>query len=488
MRDSAGIGEAAGDVYTVTEIAEAVRQHLESEFSRISVLGEVANCKAHVSGHVYFTLRDATSMLHAALFRRAAERLAWLPEDGALVVASGRISHFAGGGRTQLVVSDLVQAGRGGKEREFRELLAALEREGLTAESRKRPLPPYPFRIAVVTSPSGAVIEDILDTLARRWPAAEVVHIACEVQGPRAADSVARAIRAADAIDDIDVVILARGGGSVEDLWTFNLEPVARSVAASRHPIVTGIGHETDTTVCDYVSDRRAATPTAAAELVAPLAAEVARLVAERVARVATLTGSALELRGRDVDWLLRSAALAAIEHRVERASFEADDLAGRLRGALDAAARELGASIESARDDLLRALERRAALAREERSAVLAGLAAFDPRHRVRLERQSLAAALARARAAARGTQAERRARLAGAQRQLEGLGPRNVLKRGYAVCTTVDERRVIPRAAGLRASEEMRVRFFDGDARCRVEETRKGAPWPGRRPSKTR
>lgn len=488
MRDSAGIGEAAGDVYTVTEIAEAVRQHLETEFSRVSVLGEVANCKTHVSGHVYFTLRDATSMLHAALFRRSAERLAWLPEDGALVVASGRISHFPGGGRTQLVVSDLAPAGRGGKEREFRELLARLEREGLTAESRKRPLPPYPFRIAVVTSPSGAVIEDILDTLARRWPAAEILHVPCEVQGPRAADSIARAIRAADAIDDIDVVILARGGGSAEDLWTFNLEPVARAVADSRHPIVTGIGHETDTTVCDYVSDRRAATPTAAAELVAPPAAEVARLVAERVARVAAMTESALELKVRDVDWLLRSAALAAIEHRVERASFELDDLGGRVREALDRATRDRAGAIESARDDLFRALEGRAALAREERAGAAAALAAFHPRQRLRLERQALASALARARTGMRGGAAGRRALLASAERQLEGLGPRNVMRRGYAVCATIDGARVIPRAAGLGPDDEMLVKFFDGDARCRVEEKRKGASWPGKRPSRTR
>jgi exodeoxyribonuclease VII large subunit len=318
--------EVSRDLYTVTEISEAVRQHLESEFPRVSVIGEIANLKIHTSGHVYFTLRDSANMIHAVLFRRYAERLRCNPENGMLVISPGRISHFGGSGQTQIIATDVIPAGRGRMELEFRRLLQRLMDEGLTAPERKRPIAPYPYKIGIITSSTGAVISDIMDTIARRWPVAEVIHVPAEVQGPGAAASIVRAFETVDAIEDVDTVILARGGGSVEDLWAFNIEEVARAVAASVHPVITGIGHEIDTTVADHVADVRAATPTAAAELATPLIEEVHRVIAEMVRRIRNRVGVSLEGNARLVEYLVRSAAFPAIANRMERAELELDN------------------------------------------------------------------------------------------------------------------------------------------------------------------
>ena len=183
------VGES-DDIYTVTEISDALRQHLESEFRDISVLGEIANFKAHSSGHFYFSLRDESNLIRAVLFRRNAARIGFEPTNGQLVVASGGVSHYGGSGQTQLIARSLLPAGRGMKEIEYRRLLQTLMDEGLTAADRKRPIPPFPVRIVVITSPTGAVIRDIVDTVGRRWPVAELVHLCVDVQGPRAEESI----------------------------------------------------------------------------------------------------------------------------------------------------------------------------------------------------------------------------------------------------------------------------------------------------------
>ena len=470
---------AAGDCYTVTEIAAAIRQHLESEFPRVNVIGEIANCKLHQSGHVYFTLRDSQSVLAAALFRKTAERVAVAPENGMSVVASGRLSHFGGTGRTQIIVSELVPAGKGDMERAFRALLERLRAEGLTDPARKRPLPPYPETIAVVTSPTGAVVRDIVNTLRRRWPVAQIVHVPAEVQGPAAAASIVRALSRCDELDDVDTVILARGGGSVEDLWTFNLEQVARAVAASRHPVVTGIGHEIDTTICDYVADVRAATPTAAAELATPRIEEVMQRCDESAKTIGTRTKGAVENLRHLVSYLMRSAALAAIAHRVERAVDELDDRAERIeeRGLGTIADRR--AEVNAAIDEAAIALERGLAGASAARMEASAALAGSNPRSRIAAAGESERQLRRLMRSRLRSGISERRARAAGLARELAGLDPRSVLKRGYAYCTTASGARVVSRAETLSRGDDMLVQFFDGGALCRVEEKRKGTPW---------
>ncbi len=470
---------AARDCYTVTEITEAIRQHLESEFPRVNIVGEVANCTVHTSGHIYFTLRDSDNVLSAALFRRSASRVAVLPENGMAVVAVGRISHFGGTGRTQIIVSELLPAGAGEMDRSFRALLERLHAEGLTGAERKRPIPPYPAKIAIVTSPTGAVIEDLLNTLGRRWPVASVVHVPTPVQGPAAAASIVSALARADNIADVDVIILARGGGSIEDLWTFNLESVARAVAGCRHPVITGIGHEIDTTICDYVSDLRAATPTAAAEIATPLIEEVRAGVRESIRKIrgAALADSAN--RRYLVNYVLRSAALSAIGHRMERSAYELEDREERIAGFWRQTSADLGGAISAAQAGLADSLERtleRAAAARRRASAAIA---AANPRARVSERHETLRHIVRLLRWRVGSGIRERRTRLGGLSGELAGLSPRSVLKRGYAYCTTPSGARVIPRAGALATGDKMLVQFFDGGARCLVEGKRKGTPW---------
>ncbi len=491
MKDSAEnapAGEVRPDLYTVTEIGEAVRQHLESEFPRVSVIGEIANFKRHTSGHVYFTLRDNSSMIHAVLFRRYADRVAFAPANGMLVIAPGRISHFGGSGQTQIIATDLIPAGRGGLELEFRRLLKRLMDEGLTAEDRKRRLPRYPARIAVITSPTGAVVRDIVNTLRRRWPVAEIVHVPAEVQGPGSAASIARAFEVANGMDDVDTVILARGGGSVEDLWSFNSEEVARAVAGSVHPVVTGIGHEIDTTVADYVADVRAATPTAAAELAAPPVDDVLRELEGSLGRIAIVESASLANRRHLVEYLVRSSAFPALAHRIERSELAVDDGLERLADwrrsrvdgiveALDASAAGMAASLDERiggdRDSLGSALERLSE--RNPSGAVRAAAGLIDQRMRV------MAVGLA-------GDLKLRDREVSGKIGALAALDPRGVLKRGYAYCTDGGDERVIPRAAGVSPGDRLAVHFHDGGLLCSVREKKKGRPWRKKRASRTR
>ena len=467
------------DVYTVTEITDAIRQHLETEFPRVSILGETANFKAHGSGHCYFTLRDDASMINAVLFRRYAETLSFKLGDGMMVVASGRLSHFGAQGRTQLIAVDVVPAGSGGLEIGFRRLLEKLMREGLTSPERKRALPPYPERIAVITSPTGAVVKDIADTLERRWPAAEVILIDAEVQGPGAARSIVRAFEIANATEGVDTVILARGGGSIEDLWAFNLEEVARAVAGSVHPVVTGIGHEIDTTVADYVADLRAATPTAAAELATPLAGEVAARC-ERLLEQLCLRCFDRISNGRNlVEYLLRSAAFPALLHRIERGGFEVDALADAMTAWWQRKRWEAERSSESRRFELEGLVAERFRRVEATLGAREAFLARRGPESSLRSASDAVEHAMEIMGIRFAGGIASRRREWRGAKRALASLDPRGVLRRGYTLCTGPDGSPVIARSSEVSGGDRMLVNFYDGGALCTVERKRKGTSW---------
>lgn len=476
------LDEAPRDLYTVTEITETIKQHLESEFPRVSVIGEIANYKIHTSGHIYFTLRDSATMIHAVLFRRYAEALSLSLENGMLVIASGRISHFAGSGQTQIIATDLIPAGRGSMELEFRRLLERLRDEGLTAPERKRPIPPYPKTIGVITSPTGAVIQDILDTLQRRWPVAEVVHVCAEVQGPRAARSIARAFEIASGIEDIDVVILARGGGSIEDLWTFNVEEVVRAVACSAHPVITGIGHEIDTTIADYVSDLRAATPTAAAELATPLIDEVRRTLAAMSRKLAMLCTSSLENKLHLMEYLVRSSAFPAIIHQMERAELAVDDRIDRLFEWWNDERNEMERIIDARGVQIEQCIKANLPRGEVSLAAWIERLVRRSPAEGIRLSIESLKYFSATMHARFSAGQSLRRNELAGCVRALTELDPRGVLRRGYAYCTTVETARIIPRAEDISRGDDLMVHFYDGGALCRVREKRKGKPWQKR------
>ncbi|UCF06112.1 MAG: exodeoxyribonuclease VII large subunit [bacterium] len=470
------------DIYTVTEISEAIRQSLESEFPTVRIIGEISNFRAHSSGHCYFSLRDESSTLAAVVFRRYAALLAFEPADGMLAVASGRITHYSGSGRTQVVVYSLEPAGRGAMELEFRRLLQKLMEEGLTAPERKREIPSYPRRIVVITSPTGAVIEDMLDTLARRWPVAEVVHIGVDVQGPHAVRSIVRAFEIANGIEGADLVILARGGGSIEDLWSFNTEPVARAIAGSSRPVITGIGHEIDTTIADYVADIRAATPTAAAELAAPLITEVEDGLEQTLVRLGELFRNAADDRLRVLEFLLRSSSFPVLAHRIERATLRIDDLAGRLSAWWKDRYGRGMRSVERSTMQLAGGIERRI---RDLETCIawnLQRLSLEGPGARIASRKEAVNRYLSVLKVAISARAAIHRREVEARMRALRGLHPRGVLKRGYTYCTSPGDDTIIGRSKGLSKDDPLTVNFYDGAARCIVRRTRKGTAWPKR------
>jgi len=267
------------EVYSVAQVATYVRELLETDvhLADLWVEGEVSNLSRSAAGHTYFTLKDESAQIRCVMFRR---QHAGTPlEDGTQVTAHGRISFFERRGELQLNVDFVQPAGVGIWQAKLERLKAQLEEEGLFEPSRKRPLPSFPRRIGVVTSPAGAVFHDICNIVGRRWPLTEIVLAPTPVQGDEAAPAIVEALSALNSESDIDVIIVARGGGSVEELWPFNEEVVARAIYASRIPIVSAVGHETDYTIADYVADLRAPTPSAAAELVVPDRSEVSRQI-----------------------------------------------------------------------------------------------------------------------------------------------------------------------------------------------------------------
>lgn len=289
--------------WTVSQVVGRIRDAVESDplLADIWVEGEVSNFRQAVSGHCYFTLKDAGAELRCVMWSRDAEGLHRLPADGEQVLAHGHVGVYEQRGAVQLYVDHLEPAGLGALYQRFEQLKARLAAEGLFDEARKRPLPAFPRRIGVVTSPTAAALRDILNVLRRRYPLAEVLLSPTLVQGEEAPPQIVAAIEALDRRDDVDVIVVARGGGSLEELWAFNDERVARAVATTRKPVVCGVGHETDFSLADFAADRRAPTPSAAAEIVAPDQAELRRRLTSLSARLSSLmteqlTGQRLRL------------------------------------------------------------------------------------------------------------------------------------------------------------------------------------------------
>lgn len=259
-------------IYRVSQITAYIKELFDSDYALqdLWLEGEVSNCSRASSGHVYFTLKDEEAQIRCVMWRSQVERGGYLPQDGEAIVAHGRLSVYEAGGQYQLYVDDIQPAGAGLLYLQFEALKERLAAEGLFDAEHKRPLPPFPRRLGVVTSPAAAALRDILNVLKRRYPLVEVVLSPTPVQGEEAPPQIVAAIKALNQRGDVDAIIVARGGGSLEDLWAFNDEQVARAIYNSQVPVVTGVGHETDFTIADFVADVRAPTPSAAAELVVP--------------------------------------------------------------------------------------------------------------------------------------------------------------------------------------------------------------------------
>lgn len=256
-------------VLSVSELTGQIKDRLESSFDKVFVAGEVSNAKAYPSGHWYFSLKDQNSTLPCVCFKGANQYIKFKLENGLMVIAKGKLSVYPPRGAYQLVATKLEPVGVGDWQLAFEQLKTKLGEEGLLDPERKRPIPLLPKRVGVVTSPAGAAVQDIINTLTRRNNSVKLIVSPCMVQGEGSVESIVDAFEVLADVPDLDVIIVARGGGSIEDLWSFNTEPVARAVLDSKVPVISGVGHETDITICDLVSDLRAPTPTAAAELVA---------------------------------------------------------------------------------------------------------------------------------------------------------------------------------------------------------------------------
>jgi exodeoxyribonuclease VII large subunit len=315
--------ETTRHVYTVSALTAEVKAVLEDGFSAIWVEGEVSNFKHHTSGHMYFTLKDADAQVRAVMFRGSNRLLKFQPKDGLLVLVFGTVSLYERRGEYQINVEFMEPKGVGALQLAFEQLKAKLEADGLFDPMRKRPLPRLPRKIGIITSPTGAVIRDMLTIIGRRFPGLAILIHPVQVQGETAAGEVAAALAALGRRRDLDVLVVARGGGSLEDLWAFNEEVVARAIAASPIPVISAVGHETDVTIADFVADLRAPTPSAAAELVVAQRDELRLRVDELAARALAATENSLAVRRARVQMLGRHlGVLSPLAHLRRQAEF----------------------------------------------------------------------------------------------------------------------------------------------------------------------
>ena len=444
MRES---GYSGSEVLSVSALNRSVRDLLEHRFPLLWVGGEISNFVQARSGHLYFSLKDDQAQVRCVMFRGRGAYLDWQPRDGLQVEVRALVSLYEPRGDFQLNVEFMRRAGLGALYEAFLRLRDRLEREGLFDPALKRPIPAYPRAIGVVTSPAAAALRDVLTTLARRNPSVPVVVYPTAVQGEGAPAQIVAALAAAARRRECDVVILCRGGGSIEDLWAFNDERVARAIRACEIPVVVGVGHETDFTIADFAADLRAPTPSGAAELASPAREELrARLdlLAGRLHRRITRD---LETRLQLLDHLTRRLV------HPERRLVAQTALLAQLRARLALAAE--------------RSLERGRWRLRDLADRAVRGLPALVP-----LEAR-VAGLAQRVRAAAFHGSAQRTARLESLVQNLAHLDPRAVLERGYAIVRD-GEGRIVRRSAGLARGDALDLTFAEGGANARVEQTR--------------
>lgn len=338
---------AVREVYSPSALTRFVRDLLEDVLPLIWIEGEISNFSRPTSGHLYFTLKDSGAQVRCAMFKPRSTWLRFKPGDGMRVLARARVSLYEARGEFQLIVDSLEEAGEGALQRAFEQLKAKLAAEGLFDIDRKRPIPQMPRRIGVITSPSGAAIRDVLSVIARRFPLAEIEILPVPVQGKDAPPAIVAMLDAASAACRHDVLLLTRGGGSLEDLWAFNDEAVARAIRASAIPVVSAIGHEIDFTIADFAADLRAPTPSAAAELLVPDATEIARGFARHRQRIEQLLRRGLETRAQRLDHLLARINAQRPQMRLARADERLHmlhrRLADRARSGIERRASRLG-------------------------------------------------------------------------------------------------------------------------------------------------
>jgi exodeoxyribonuclease VII large subunit len=438
------------DVYTVSRLNQTARKLLEQGLARIWLEGELSNIARPSSGHLYFTLKDSKAQIRGAMFRSRNQLLRFNPEEGMQVLVRAKISLYEPRGDYQLIAEAMQEAGDGVLQQAFDALKLKLETEGLFATESKQALPTLPTRIGVITSPSGAAIRDVLSVLKRRFPAIPVLIYPVPVQGKDAGREIAAMLATAAARKECDVLILTRGGGSLEDLWAFNEEIVARAIHACPVPIISAVGHEVDFTIADFVADRRAPTPSAAAELVSPdqteWLAQVSALETRGVRHIRqTLADSQERLR-----WLNQRLQLRHPGQYLRQQAQRLDELEQRAQLAINSYFNKLRYSLNE----------------------TLAQLKQATPGHRIKqteLQRQAL---VQRLQAAINSVLQTRQRQLAVACKSLDTISPLATLDRGYAIVTRQADNHVLHAASAVKAGEHIEARLAKGRLLCTVDE----------------
>lgn len=440
-------------ILTVSQVTALIRGVLEENFQHLWIAGEVSNLAAPSSGHLYFTLKDEGAAIRCVMFRAAARALKFRPVDGIHLVIRGRISVYDQRGDYQLIVEYAEPQGIGALQLAFQQLKERLAGEGLFAQERKKSIPLLPQTVGIITSPTGAAIHDMLNVIGRRHADLRIVICPVRVQGEGSAAEIAAAIAAMNRLGEADVLILARGGGSLEDLWAFNEELVARAIAASTIPVISAVGHEIDVTIADFVADLRAATPSVAAELVvntkSQLSADCTALEKRLLLSMQMRLASALSR----LDILKLS--LKNPQLLIERFSQRVDDLQQRGGGAVVSA---------------LQAAQRRSAVAEE-------ALFYHAPTNRIGMLHEQQQQLLLRCRSAVRELLMAARGSFTGAAGRLESMSPLAVLARGYAVVRLLPDKRPVCRVNRLSTGDTIEVQFADGAAVCAVDSVTKAS-----------
>ncbi|RNC68740.1 MAG: exodeoxyribonuclease VII large subunit [Desulfuromonadales bacterium] len=436
-------------ILTVSQLTSLIRGVLEENFERVWVEGEVSNLAMPSSGHLYFTLKDAGAQLRCVMFRASAKALKFRPRDGMGLIVRGRITVYDQRGEYQLLVEYLEPRGIGALQLAFIQLKEKLAKEGLFAEELKKTIPALPQRIGVVTSSTGAAIHDIVNVLNRRFANVAVLIRAVKVQGEGAAEEIAQGIDDFNRYGSVDVLIVGRGGGSLEDLWAFNEEVVARAIHRSRIPVISAVGHEVDFTIADFVADLRAPTPSAAAELVVKSKEELAARVDFLRHRLVQGVRRVLAERRGKMDGLSRS--LRDPSMLLGQLSLRVDDFAERLDRGMVGIIRNRRFEVDSIRN----------------------GLRLTNPALAVERARERIIALQGRSEAALQRRLDRQRERGAVAAARLQALSPLGTLARGYSITLTMPARCVVRECSQVSVGDSLEVRFHHGRALCRVEST---------------
>ena len=424
----------------------SLRASIEGQFSDIWLEGELSNLRAPGSGHVYCTLKDKTSQIRAVLFRSSVGRLRFALQEGMQVIVWGRLTVYEPRGEYQIVVDTVEPKGIGALQLAFEQLKERLAAEGLFDQDRKRPIPTFPKSVGVVTSLTGAALRDILAVLRRRWPTIHVLIAPVQVQGENAGRQIAESLAALNDWGSVDVIIVGRGGGSLEDLWSFNEEIVVRAIAASHAPVVSAVGHEIDVTLADFVADLRAPTPSAAAESVVPVLAEIVERLRELTVRTGQMMLRHCAFERQRLDAGIRG--VTDVRFRLQEAAQRTDDMVDRLRELLQRVLASGRERVHEAQRDL------------SDLNPILTikeGLATV-PQFSKRLEGQ-MGVILA-----------QHRHRIHATLAQLNTLSPLAILARGYSILQTVPAGQILHRASDVEAGQELEAQLASGRLSCMV------------------